>query len=78
MIDRDEVIQMARENKFGYLYKGQFSVWEEDLLNFANTIAEYSVRREREINAGICDRFQERQMCPAECAGAIRARGEGE
>ena len=27
--------------------------------------------------ADLCDRFHERQMNPAECAAAIRARGEG-
>jgi hypothetical protein len=37
-----------------------------------------AVAKEREACAEICDRFQARDvgMQPAECAGAIRARGE--
>lgn len=37
-----------------------------------------AVKAEREACAEICDRFQARDvgMQPAECAGAIRARGE--
>jgi hypothetical protein len=35
-----------------------------------------AVVAEREACAEICDRFQARGMQPAECAGAIRARGE--
>jgi hypothetical protein len=37
-----------------------------------------AVAAEREACAAICDRFQARDvgMQPAECAGAIRARGE--
>ena len=39
---------------------------------------EVAIAAEREACAGICDRFQMRDvgMQPAECAGAIRARGE--
>ncbi len=33
------------------------------------------VEYEREECAELCDRFAERQMHPAECAAAIRARG---
>ena len=33
-----------------------------------------AVLTEREVCAEICDRFAERQMHPAECAAAIRAR----
>ena len=33
-----------------------------------------ATRAERETCAGICDRFAERNMHPAECAGAIRIR----
>ena len=41
-------------------------------------MVEMAVAAEREACAGICDRFQMRDvgMQPAECAGAIRARGE--
>ena len=39
---------------------------------------EHDLKAEREACAAICDRFQARDvgMQPAECAGAIRARGE--
>jgi hypothetical protein len=38
----------------------------------------WAIEQEREACAEICDRFQARDvgMQPAECAGAIRARGE--
>jgi len=40
--------------------------------------ARYIMKYEREACAKICDAFQERDvgMQPAECAGAIRARGQ--
>ena len=46
----------------------------ETMTAFASLVA----AAEREACAGICDRFQMRDvgMQPAECAGAIRARGE--
>jgi len=45
--------------------------WVEELTRFAALVAAH----EREECAMLCDRFQERGMQPAECAGAIRARG---
>jgi len=39
-----------------------------------NDIARTFREDEREICAGICDRFAARGMHPAECAGAIRMR----
>lgn len=36
---------------------------------------EAAVKDEREACAKMCDRFAARQMHPAECAAAIRARG---
>ena len=41
-------------------------------------MVEMAIAKEREACAEICDRFQARDvgMQPAECAGAIRARGE--
>jgi hypothetical protein len=73
-MNREDIIRMARvagcrDNgeefrfvKFRYLER------------FANLIAS----AEREACAKVCDRFQERDvgMQPAECAGAIRARGQ--
>lgn len=46
----------------------------EDLGRFARLVA----AKEREACAKVCDSFQARDvgMQPAECAGAIRARGE--
>lgn len=46
----------------------------EDLGRFARLV----VAKEREACAKVCDAFQTRDvgMQPAECAGAIRARGE--
>ena len=35
-----------------------------------------SAEREREACAALCDRFARRDMHPAECAAAIRARGD--
>ena len=45
--------------------------WDE-LERFAELVAAH----EREECAMLCDRFQERGMQPAECAGAIRARSK--
>jgi len=45
--------------------------WVEELTRFAEFVAAH----EREECAKICDRFQARGMQPAECFGAIRARG---
>ena len=47
--------------------------WDE-LAKFAELVAAH----EREECAKLCDRFQARDvgMQPAECAGAIRARGQ--
>ena len=35
-----------------------------------------AVAKEREECAALCDRFAQREMHPAECAAAIRARGD--
>lgn len=39
-------------------------------------LVQKAAEEEREACAAICDRFQTREMQPAECAAAIRARGE--
>ncbi len=78
---QDEIIEMAREAHrklvtevyVGHL--GQLDPWTIELLKiFANLVA----AKEREACAKVCDSFQARDvgMQPAECAGAIRARGE--
>jgi hypothetical protein len=48
--------------------------YHDSAIQFAKLVA----AKEREVCAEICDRFQARDvgMQPAECAGAIRARGE--
>lgn len=78
---QDEIIEMA--DKAGFFVKDNEayspSVQEDHELTpclkaFAKLVAE----KEREACADICDRFQARDvgMQPAECAGAIRARGQ--
>jgi hypothetical protein len=49
-------------------------IYTEALIEFAKLVA----AKEREACAKVCDRFQARDvgMQPAECAGAIRARGQ--
>lgn len=79
---RDEIIRMAREA--GYSIRqfdgvdevmdgDNYHIQTDEVEKFAALIA----AAEREACAEICDRFQARDvgMQPAECAGAIRARG---
>ena len=70
---KEEIIKMARQSGMmtRVLYLGRNL---ELLTNFAKLVAEH----EREACAKLCDAFQARDvgMQPAECAGAIRARGE--
>jgi hypothetical protein len=83
-MNRDDIIRMAREA--GLRSAVLLHAWgKEDALcdseieelrqieRFAALIAS----AEREACAKVCDRFQARDvgMQPAECAGAIRARG---
>ena len=48
------------------------------ILAFAKFVGKIERFKEREACAKVCDSFQARDvgMQPAECAGAIRARGE--
>jgi hypothetical protein len=80
-MNREDIIKLAREA--GVNLKddpekasgvGNAIVSYYDLERFANLVA----AAEREACAAICDRFQARDvgMQPAECAGAIRARGK--
>ena len=53
--------------------------WTQDhWTEYERSIAAAAKAEEREACAAICDRFQARDvgMQPAECAGAIRARGQ--
>jgi LmbE family N-acetylglucosaminyl deacetylase len=47
--------------------------YEEAIEAQAKAALEEVRRKALEEAAAICDRFQERKMAPAECAGAIRA-----
>ena len=75
---KEEIIEIYIEvsNK---LCNGTEWCWagvDEPLQLFAKLVAE----KEREACAKICDSFQARDvgMQPAECAGAIRARGKND
>ena len=67
-MDKNEITRIAREAGFVGM-DGDHGA----LRRFAHLVA----TAEREACAEICDRFQARDvgMQPAECAGAIRARG---
>jgi hypothetical protein len=74
---RDDIISMAREagfesNSLGMTYTSG------SLLDLLERFAALVAAAEREACAAVCDRFQARDvgMQPAECAAAIRARGE--
>jgi hypothetical protein len=79
---QNEIIEMAKQAGmeqdgdmwFSNLYKTDMDVHISHLETFAKLVA----AKEREACAKVCDAFQARDvgMQPAECAGAIRARGE--
>ena len=75
---REEIIEMARQAGFlDYeLDDGTTHAFDKRYEAFAKLVAD----KEREACAKVCDSFQARDvgMQPAECAGAIRARGEQE
>jgi hypothetical protein len=60
----EQILEMAKQYDFHYRQTA-------NVLHFARAIA----AKQREIDAGICDRFHERMMVPAECAAAIRGQG---
>ena len=67
-MNKDDIMKLALES--GPLTQGPFDAW---CKRFAALVAAH----EREACAKVCDEFQARDvgMQPAECAGAIRARG---
>lgn len=71
-----ELIDMARQ---AGIFVGDGPEWDFFKRQYAK-FAALVAAAEREACAGICDRFQMRDvgMQPAECAGAIRARGATE
>jgi hypothetical protein len=66
-----KIIEMARE---AGLWPAVTDTFPKELKAFAALVA----AEEREACAKVCDAFQARDvgMQPAECAGAIRARGQ--
>ena len=74
-LSREEIIRMARE---AGLFNDDQSPLPEFLEHFANAAYAAGAAAERDACAKVCDRFQERDvgMKPAECAAAIRARGD--
>jgi hypothetical protein len=71
---KDEIIEMAKQS--GAMFDHMTWV-ERDLLPVFERFAKLVAEKEREACAKLCDAFQARDvgMQPAECAGAIRARG---
>ena len=67
---RDDIIRLAREA--GDDVEHTLPSDMEFLGRFAALVA----AAEREESAALCDRFALRDMHPAECAAAIRARGK--
>jgi hypothetical protein len=73
-LTQDEIIEMARETLVLGPYESATGFNAENAIKFAKLVAQ----QEREACAKVCDAFQARDvgMQPAECAGAIRARGQ--
>jgi len=88
IIDRDEVLKMARQAGFGLRYEGRGQVSSaptttEKLEAFAKLVAEAAASKEREACAKVCeDRYSDHpdlSIASGEagmCAYHIRARGE--
>jgi hypothetical protein len=73
------VLEMAIEAELLYDSSWFFPYIEDtDIQEYIEKFAALVAAAEREACAGICDGFQMRDvgMQPAECAAAIRARGE--
>jgi len=70
-MNTDEIIRMAQECQLIGMRPHLDGIYQQSLVRFAALVA----AAEREACAKVCDRFAARQMHPAECASAIRARG---
>ena len=72
-----EEVAILWKDANGWDVKG-YETTLKDLERFAKLVAAKATAVEREACAKVCDSFQARDvgMQPAECAGAIRARGE--
>lgn len=64
------IIEMAKE---AFASRRAVDAWFKDALPNFEAFAKMVRDEEREACAALCDRFAERDMHPAECAGAIRA-----
>ena len=73
-MNREDIIQMAQEAQMPFYWRTGEITYLDKLEAFAALVAS----AEREACAKVCDAFQARDvgMQPAECAGAIRARGQ--
>ena len=71
---QDEINQMVEQAGFHGMLSIGVVMDSKQLEAFAKLVA----AKEREACAKVCDSFQARDvgMQPAECAGAIRARGQ--
>jgi len=72
-MDREDIIRMARECQFAHYYESGDLVAMPQLERFAALVAAH----EREACAKVCDGMDHNGvMIAADCAAAIRARGE--
>lgn len=71
---RDEIIETALQ--CGVWIPMQQGQERELTIDRLQCLVGRAIAVEREECAAICDRFALRNMHPAECAGAIRERGE--
>lgn len=71
---QDQIIQMLHKV---IAENSNFTTWTVSTPHLV-ALVNHAIEAEREACAKICDSFQERDvgMQPAECAGAIRARGQ--
>jgi hypothetical protein len=75
---QDEINQMVEQAGFHGMLSIGVVMDSKQLEAFAELVAAKAIAVEREACAKLCDSFQARDvgMQPAECAGAIRARGD--
>ena len=71
---QDQIIQILHKV---IAENSNFTTWTVSTPHLV-ALVNHAIEAEREACAKICDSFQERDvgMQPAECAGAIRARGQ--
>jgi hypothetical protein len=74
MIDREDIIRMAKEARMPYFY----GTWEIANLDGLERFAELVAAYEREECAKVCEEVDDRltEFHALDCAVAIRARGD--